>query len=70
MKKIQNKIVFLLKQILQNEIQNKIFYNLRILRIKKMKNKNMKDNKYYRYVNKYLKDYNFQNKNIKYIIWI
>ena len=52
MKKIQNKIVFLFKQILQNEIQNKIFYNLRILKNKKMKNKNMKDNKYYRYVNK------------------
>ena len=30
----------------------------------------MKDNKYYRYVNKYLKDYNNQNKIKKYIIWI
>ena len=44
-KKILNKIVLLLKQILQNEIQNKIFFNLRI---KKMKNKNMKEYKYYR----------------------
>ena len=45
MKKILNKIVLLLKQILQNEIQNKIFF---ILRIKKMENKNMKECKYYR----------------------
>ena len=30
----------------------------------------MKDYKYYNIINKYLKDYNFQNKKIKYIIWI
>ena len=51
MKKIQNKIVFLFKQILQNEIQNKIFIRkLRffIKKMKNLKNKNMKDNKYYK----------------------
>ena len=48
MKKIQNKIVFLLKQILQNEIQNKIFIKKLNLRIKKLKNKNMKEYKYYK----------------------
>ena len=48
MKNIQNKIVFLLKQILQNEIQNKIFLKklrFQIKKIKNLKNKNMKDNK-------------------------
>ena len=45
MKKILNKIVLLLKQILQNEIQNKIFF---ILRIFKIMNKNMMEYKYYR----------------------
>ena len=65
MKKIQNKIVYLYKQILQNEHQNKIF-------VKKLnfKNKNMNDYKYYNIIKKYLKDYNFQIKKIKYIIWI
>ena len=51
MKKIQNKIVFLFKQILQNEIQNKIFIKkLRffIKKMKNLKNKNMKDNIYYK----------------------
>ena len=51
MKKIQNKIVFLLKQILQNEIQNKIFFNFQLnknLKNKKMKIKNMKEYKYYK----------------------
>ena len=67
MKKILNKIVLLLKQILQNEIQNKIFFNLRNF---KMKNKNMKEYEYYILANKYQKDYNnYIIKNI-YIIWI
>ena len=70
MKKIQNKIVYLSKQILQNEHQNKIFLKKLNFKNKKNKNKNMKDYKYYNIINKYLKDYNFQNKKIKYIIWI
>ena len=70
MKKIQNKIVYLSKQILQNEHQNKIFVKKLNFKNKKNKNKNMKDYKYYNIIKKYLKDYNFQNKKIKYIIWI
>ena len=70
MKKIQNKIVYLSKQILQNEHQNKIFVKKLNFKNKKNKNKNMKDYKYYNIIKKYLKDYNFQIKKIKYIIWI
>ena len=70
MKKIQNKIVYLYKQILQNEHQNKIFHFLLNFKNKKNKNKNMKDYKYYNIIKKYLKDYNFQMNKIKYIIQI
>ena len=35
-----------------------------------MKNKNMMEYKFYRLINKYLKDYNFWDEKIKYIIWI
>ena len=70
MKKIQNKIVYLYKQILQNEHQNKIFVKKLNFKNKKNKNKNMKDYKYYNIIKKYLKDYNFQMNKIKYIIQI